>query len=137
VKPAVEDVRRVAIGLPRAEEALVRGRIKFRVGRIVFVALSRDETLLGFAFPRAERAALVASEPHKFQLPGESDLRFNWVVARLDALDLEEMTELVLSAWEMCVPKSVAAAHLATLQLFPEPLILPGASVENTQNEDT
>ncbi|MQY35028.1 hypothetical protein SRB17_30000 [Streptomyces sp. RB17] len=122
MRPTTEDVRRVATALPRTEEALVRDRIKFRVRRIVYVALSRDETLMGFAFPREERADLVAAEPDKFLLPGESDMRFNWVVARLDALDVTEMSELVVDAWRMCVPKSVAAAHAATLQHFPESL---------------
>jgi hypothetical protein len=107
----IDDVRPFALSLPRAYEALVRDRVKFRVGRIVFVAFSRDETLMGFGFPKEEREALVASEPDKFQMPERSDMRYNWVVARLDALDLDEMHELVLDAWRMCVPKSVAAQY--------------------------
>ena len=107
----IDDVRPFALSLPRAYEALVRDRVKFRVGQIVFVAFSRDETLMGFGFPKEEREALVASEPDKFQVPERSDMRYNWVVARLDALDLEEMRELVLDAWRMCVPKSVAAQY--------------------------
>jgi hypothetical protein len=104
----VDDVREVALGLPRAYEALVRGRIKFRVGQIVFVAFSADETLMGFGFPREERQALVDSEPDKFQLPGKGDMRYQWVVARTEALDKDEMRELVTDAWRMCVPKKVA-----------------------------
>ena len=46
----IDDVRSLTAGLPRSYEVLVRGRIKFRVGRIVYLALSRDETLMGFAF---------------------------------------------------------------------------------------
>ena len=107
----IDDVRPFALSLPRAYEALVRDRVKFRVGQIVFVAFSRDETLMGFGFPKEEREALVASEPDKFQVPERSDMRYNWVVARLDALDLQEMRELVLDAWRMCVPKSVAAQY--------------------------
>jgi hypothetical protein len=106
---SVEDVRAFASGLPRTTEALVRDRVKFRVGRIVYVAFSRDETLMGFGFPKEERDALVASEPEKFQLPSTSDLRYNWVVVRLDAIDVAEMRELVLDAWRMCVPKKVSA----------------------------
>jgi len=106
---SVEDVRAFASGLPRTTEALVRDRVKFRVGRIVYVAFSRDETLMGFGFPKEERDALVASEPGKFQLPSTSDLRYNWVVVRLDAIDVAEMRELVLDAWRMCVPKKVSA----------------------------
>jgi hypothetical protein len=105
------DVRAVALTLPRSYEALVRGRVKFRVGRIVYLACSRDELLLGFAFPKEWREALVASEPHKFMLPGPSDLRYNWAVVRLDALDEQELRELVVDAWAFVVPKSVAAAY--------------------------
>ena len=105
-------MRPLALSLPRAYEALVRDRVKFRVGRIVWLAFSRDETLMGFAFPKEEREALVASEPHKFLMPKQSDLRYNWVVVRLDAIDEIEMEEIVLDAWRMVVPKKVAAEHL-------------------------
>ena len=105
------DVRAVALTLPRSYEALVRGRVKFRVGRIVYLAFSRDESLLGFAFPKEWREALVASEPHKFMLPRPSDLRYNWAVVRLEALDEQELRELVVDAWALVVPKSVAAAY--------------------------
>ena len=109
----VEDVRAVALSLPRAYEALVQDRIKFRVGRIVFVAFSRDEQIMGFGFPREERDALVASEPAKFRLPARASyLRYQWVEAFCDALDVDEMRELVTDAWRMCVPKRVALEHL-------------------------
>ncbi|RVX40561.1 hypothetical protein EDD27_2976 [Nonomuraea polychroma] len=103
----VEDVRQLARTLPRSSEHLIRDRVKFRVGKIVYVAFSRDETLMGFGFPKEEREALVAAEPDKFLMPRESDLRFNWVVARMAALEVAEMRELVLEAWRMCVPKKV------------------------------
>jgi hypothetical protein len=105
----LDDVRAVASGLPRSTEGVVRGRVKFRVGRIVYLAFSRDETVMGFAFPKEWRDALVASEPDKFMLPSAGDMRFNWVLVRLAALDEPEMRELVLDAWAMVVPKSVSA----------------------------
>lgn len=103
-------VRELALTLPRTTEALVRDSVRFRIGQIVYLAFTPDETLMGFAFPKEERAALVESEPETFQLPRPSDLRFNWVVARLDRLDERRMRELVLDAWRMCVPKKVSAA---------------------------
>jgi hypothetical protein len=105
----LEQVRELASTLPRSYEALVRDRVKFRVGRIVYLAFSRDETLMGFAFPKEERRALIDSEPDKFVMPEQ---RYNWVVARLAALDEVEMREIVLDAWRMVVPKRVAAEHL-------------------------
>ncbi len=113
----IDDVRRVASTLPRSYEALVRDRVKFRVGSIVYLAFSRDETLMGFAFPKEERQALVAAEPEKFQMPEQSDLRYHWVVARLAAIDEVEIAEIVIDAWTMVVPKSVAAAHLRSIGL--------------------
>ncbi len=107
----IEDVRSLALALPRTTEAFVRGRVKFRVGRIVYLAFSHDETELGFAFPREWREALVESEPDKFTLPSQSDLRYNWVVVRLAAIDASELRDLVLDAWAMVVPKGVAAAY--------------------------
>ena len=107
----IDAVRAVALGLPRSHEVIVRGRVKFRVGKIVWLAFSRDETMMGFAFPKEERDWLIGGAPDKFMLPDRSDLRFNWVTARLAALDEAEMRDLVLDAWRMVVPKRVAAAH--------------------------
>jgi hypothetical protein len=107
----VEDVRRIARDLPRTSEHLIRDRVKFRIGQIVYVALSRDETIMGFGYPKEERAALVAAEPEKFLMPDRSDLRYNWVQVRLAAIDEDELRELVTDAWRMCVPKKVAAAY--------------------------
>ncbi len=108
---SIDDVRGLANELPRAYEALVRDRVKFRVGSIVFISFSRDENLMGFAFPKEEREALVASEPAKFLMPERGDLRYNWVVVRLAAIDEQEMREIVLDAWRMVVPKRVADAY--------------------------
>jgi hypothetical protein len=108
----IDDVRRIVADLPRSYEALVRDRVKFRVGRIVYLAFSRDESIMGFAFPKEERDALVASDPDRFLMPRTSDLRYNWVCVRLDTVEEAELRELVLDAWRMVVPKRVAAAHL-------------------------
>jgi hypothetical protein len=108
---SIDDARAIAAPLPRSYEALVRDRVKFRVGSIVWAAFSRDETIMGFAFPREEREALVASEPDKFLMPEPADMRYQWVRVRLDALDLDELREILIDAWRMCVPKKVAAAY--------------------------
>jgi hypothetical protein len=107
----IDEVRLLALSLPRTTEAFVHGRVKFRIGKIVYLSFSRDETLMGFAFPKDWRDALVGSEPDKFMLPRQSDLRFNWVVVRLAAIDAREMYELVVDAWAMVVPKRVAAEY--------------------------
>jgi hypothetical protein len=107
----VEDVRSLGSELERSYEVFVRGRLKFRVGQMVYVAFSLDETVMGFAFPRDERAALVESDPTRFHLPSESDLRFHWVHANLLTLDPLEARELVVDAWRMVVPQKLQRAY--------------------------
>lgn len=108
----VADVRALARTLPRSSEHLVRDRVKFRVGAIVYVAFSRDEASMGFGFPREEREALIAAEPDVFFLPRPSDLRFNWICCHAERLDHPYITELVTEAWRMCVPKFLSRQRL-------------------------
>ncbi len=107
----IDKVRQFAITLPRTTEALVGGRVKFRVGRLVYLSFSRDGQVMGFAFPKEERDWLVGGTPDKFMQPHRSDLRYNWVLVRMSAIDKTEMRELVIDAWRMAVPKSVAAGY--------------------------
>ncbi len=107
----VDDVRRIARALPRTEEYVLRDRLKFRVGRIVYAAISPDDELMGFGFPKEERSALVASNPAKFLMPRRSDERYHWVRVRLAAIDEAELRELLVDAWRMVVPKRVAASY--------------------------
>jgi hypothetical protein len=107
----LDDIRRCTAPLPRSYEALVRDHVKFRVGSYVYLSVTPDESLMGFAFPKDEREWLVGTEPDKFLMPRPSDLRYNWAVVRLAAIDEEEMRGLVIDAWSMVVPKSVSAPY--------------------------
>ena len=110
----VDQVRRFAMTLPRTTERFVGGRVKFYVGQIVYVSLSRDGSVMGFGFPKDQRDWLVGGSPEKFMLPAGGDLRYHWVLVRMDAIDEKEMRELVVDAWRMVVPKRVAAAYSET-----------------------
>ena len=83
----------------------------------MYAAFSQDETIMGFGagrsgrlrlwyglpqgFPRGERDVLVASEPDKFLMPRPSDMRYRWVQVRLDAIDVDDLRELLIEAWRM------------------------------------
>ena len=109
----IDEVCAFARTLPGINEGVVRGNIKFRINRIVWLALSKDGSTMGFAFPKYLREALVYSDPEKFSLPSEHDMRYHWVHARLAAIDAEEMRELVEDAWAFCAPKGVAEKYAA------------------------
>ena len=106
----VDDVLALGESLERSYVVTVRGRLKFRVGSIVYVAFSQDESVMGFAFPKVDRPDLVDSDA-RFHLPAESDMRFHWVHATLAELDATEARELVVEAWRMVVPLKVSQAY--------------------------
>lgn len=112
----IGEIRAFASTLPRSDEGLVRGRVKFRIGRIVYLSLSRDGSTMGFAFPKEWRDALVEAEPDKFSLPSQSDLRYHWVHVRLAAIDAAEMRELVEEAWAFTAPKRVVEEYVAHIK---------------------
>jgi hypothetical protein len=107
----IDDVLPLGTQLERSYPVYVRGRLKFRVGQLVYVAFSLDERVMGFGFPKDERAALVGGDPQKFSMPSESDLRFHWVHADLQALEPAEARELVVDAWRMVVPQNLSRAY--------------------------
>lgn len=115
VPVTVDEVRAVAASLPRSYEAHVRGRVKFRIGQIVYLSLAPDGSTMGCGFPKEFRAAAVEAEPDKFALPSESDMRFNWIHVSLEAIDADEMRDLIEDAWARAVPKYVAAEYAARL----------------------
>jgi hypothetical protein len=117
----LEQIRRWALALPRTEEHLIREYVKFRVGRIVYATISPDETILGFGFPKDERAALIAAEPDRFLLERASDQRYHWIDARMATLSPAEAREFITDAWRMVVPKRVAAEFTAARTAEPPP----------------
>ena len=104
----IEEICELADTLPRSYQAIARGRVKYRIGQIVYLSLAEDGSTMGCGFPKEFREAAVAGEPHKFSFPSESDLRFNWIHVNLAAIDAEEMRDLVEDAWAFVVPKRVA-----------------------------
>ena len=100
-----DDVRRVGLALPRTYEFFTGGRSKLKVRQIVYAGFSKDETQMGFGYPKDARDGLIEAAPDTFFLPSHGDLRYQWVCAHLDRLDPVEMRELVTDAWRMCTPK--------------------------------
>jgi hypothetical protein len=111
----IDEVCAFARTLPRINEGVVRGYLKFRIGRIVWLSLSPDGSTMGFAFPKEFREALVESEPEKFSLPSRGDMRYHWAHVRLAAIDADEMRELVEDAWAFCVPQKVVDEYRRTI----------------------
>ena len=87
--------------------------------------LAATRPAMGFGFPqgRARRAGRLAT-PTRSSCRPTSDLRYQWVCAHLPRLDQDEMRELVVDAWRMCVPED--AARPAGAAPTRSPAVAPG-----------
>jgi hypothetical protein len=122
-----DDVRRIALALPEAVEQPVRGNAAWRVGGKLFVwerpLRTSDREALGDAAPDGEilgarvehlgvKEALVADASGVFFTTPHFDGNPS-VLVRLDAIDVDELREIVVDAWLARAPPRLAEAYLA------------------------
>ena len=72
----------------------------------MYLALSRDETLMGFAFPKEEREAALETYPDSSCARSRPTCATNGWLFAWRLIDEDELRELVFDAWHMVVPKS-------------------------------
>jgi hypothetical protein len=113
-----DDVRRLALALPEVEEIECDG-FDFRVGGHGFIwsyperrpgkpRVLRTDIAVVFVGDEAEKQALLLGEPEVFFTTSGYD---GWplVMLRLDAVDVDRLSELVTDAWRMRAPGSIGA----------------------------
>ena len=105
-----DELRRVVLSLPEAEERETWGHPTFRVRDKMFAALSDDGRLASVKATRQEQAALIAAAPETFGVPAYVG-RHGWVSIRLATVDPAELGELVVEAWRQTAPKRLVAAY--------------------------
>ena len=112
----LEDVRRIALGLPGAyEQESYGGCPSWRTKPRMF-AWVRDEpeALVVWVESAEAKEALVASEPHTFFTTPHYDGQ-PIVLVRLDATDPGEAAELLTDSWRLRAPRSLVRAWDATI----------------------
>ncbi len=122
-----EDVRRIALTLPEAQEDTRRGRLFWAVKDKLFVwerpLRQSDLRALGDAAPegpilgaRVEhlvaKDALIADNPDVYFTTPHFD-GYPAVLVRLERIPLDELEELIVEAWLARAPKRLAAAYVA------------------------
>ncbi|MFL5822088.1 MAG: MmcQ/YjbR family DNA-binding protein [Solirubrobacteraceae bacterium] len=121
-----DDVRRIALSLPEAEERESRGRAQWRVDSKLFVwerpLRSSDLRALGEAAPegpilgaRVEhlvaKEAMVADAPGVYFTTPHFD-GYPAVLVRLEEISVEELEEVVVEAWLCRAPKRLARRYI-------------------------
>ncbi|WP_329025124.1 MmcQ/YjbR family DNA-binding protein [Streptomyces sp. NBC_00690] len=109
-----DDVRRVALSLPRTIEKLAWGMPTFRLdgGGKIFASLADDDQVMGVKCPKEERAELIEAEPAKFFLREGHDDNYAWIRVRLAVLEDEsELRAILLDSWRQVAPRKLLDAH--------------------------
>jgi hypothetical protein len=104
----VEDVRRISMALPEAEEILTWGEHPtFRVrGRIFVIAGENPDRASIKATPDVQ-ADLIDLDPEAFSSAPHVG-RYGWVAVALERVDAEMVRPLIAEAWRMTAPKRLA-----------------------------
>jgi hypothetical protein len=107
-----QDVRRIALTLPSTTEKPSYGTPGFRVKDKLFARI-RDGGELGvYCESENEKFAMIAAEPAKFFTTPHFD-GYAMVLVNLDAVDSDELTELLTEAWLLRAPAKLRAAFEA------------------------
>ena len=105
----VDDVRRIALGLPATTEKPSYGTPGFRVRNKLFARVHEDPDLLVvWCADVAEKEALLASDPTRFTTTPHYD-GYPLVLVRIPAVDLDELTELLTDAWRVRAPAKLVS----------------------------
>jgi len=106
-----DDVRRIALGLPGAEErASYGGRPSWRSGSRMFSWIRDDpEALVVWVESEEEKEALLAADRDVFFTTSHYD-GHPIVLVHLDHVDLDEASELIIESWRVRGPVKLVQA---------------------------
>jgi hypothetical protein len=104
-----EDVRRIALALPEAEERLTwETDITFRVRDKIFAIGGEGADRVSIKASLETQAELIELDPETFASSAYVG-RFGWVTVVLDRVDPAVLASLIREAWRRSAPKRLAA----------------------------
>src|SRR5215212_1427186 len=96
----VDDVRRLALGLPETSEKPCYGTPGFYVRKHLFARLRNDGSLAVKIEP-GERELLMGAEPQVFFITEHYREYETYVLVRLEAVDESELLEVLTDSWRI------------------------------------
>ena len=104
-----DDVRRIAMSLPEAEEVLTwETDVTFRVRSKIFAIGGDGGDHASIKATPTMQADLIDRAPETYR-PSAYVGRFGWVTADLTKIDAVELADLLHQAWRLTAPKRLAA----------------------------
>jgi hypothetical protein len=105
----VDDVRRLALGLPETSEKPCYGTPGFYVRKHLFARIRSDDETVVVKVDMGERELLIGAEPEIFFVT-DHYLNYGYVLVRIDAIEEDELLEVLTDSWRMVAPKRLLAA---------------------------
>jgi hypothetical protein len=103
-----QDVRRIALSLPGAEEKSHVGRPDFRINNRIFATLRRSHGCAVVKLSVADQSALVAMNPETFAVNSWSHP--GWTNISMKHITRREFRNVVQAAWRNVAPKKLIAS---------------------------
>ena len=104
-----DDVRRIALALPEAEEKLTwETDITFRVRDKIFAIGGEGADRVSIKASLETQAELLEMDPETFAKAAYVG-RFGWITVDLDRVDPDLLVSLLRDAWRRTAPKKLAA----------------------------
>ena len=110
---SIQDVREVALSLPSTIEKSSYGTPGFRVKDKLFARIHDNASWLVLMVDRSQRVFLNQAEPDKFFWTAHYE-NYDAMLASLDAIDLEELHDLLGMAWVYRAPRKLVDAYRAS-----------------------
>ena len=111
-----DDVRRTALALPATTEKPSYGTPGFRVRDKLFARIREEgDVLVVWVDGLEEKEALLAAQPETFFTTPHYD-GHPTVLVRFDAIEIDELTELLTDAWLVRAPARLRSEFEATLE---------------------
>jgi hypothetical protein len=104
-------MRKLALGMPGAEERSHFEQPDFRVRNKIFAGLSRDEKRGVLKLPADLQSMLLDAKPAAFSPAPGAWGRSGWTYVELARVELEELRELVVEAYRLIAPKKLTSTR--------------------------
>ena len=104
-----DDVRAMALALPQVEEATSYDTPAFRIRKRLIARMHHEHDALVIRVDGLEREALLATKPDQFFMTPHYE-GTNWILARLETADPQELAELLAGAWRRLAPRRIVEA---------------------------
>jgi hypothetical protein len=109
VAATFEDVRRISLALPEAEERITwETDTTFRVRDKIFAITGEGASHVSIKSTPLVQEDLIDRDPATFKRAAYVG-RFGWVEVNLDRVELGELEALLRAAWRLTAPKKLAA----------------------------